>query len=234
MAAQAWTLSKLIDTVKDDLDLHQENFVTQRDLIRFVELAIEDAQELVIDCYSDFLKTFVDFDVTAGQTVIDLPEDIYDSRLRGFFYSEDGWNQEASPYKIRKIRMTDVGRVSTYDPYSYDLINSSEDGQQLWIYPAIREDSANRFRLWYIRRFNVPTQNTDVLDKGLRVQYLLSHVKCSVMKKEGNAMLDLEAAELLKQEEKIKRSLSSLTDDDENTLLEPDDYALSLAGYDEY
>ncbi|HYX39933.1 MAG TPA: hypothetical protein VE954_43105 [Oligoflexus sp.] len=231
MAEAPWTLSRLIDEVKDDLELHQEDFVTTRDLIKFVRHAIEDAQDIVIGCYSDFLKTFADFDVTAGQTVLDLPEDIYDSRMRGFYYSDAGWDDPASnPYKIRKMR-----DVQAYDgeAYRYDLINSSTDGQQLYIYPAITEASDNKFRLWYIRKFNIPTAMSDVLDKGLRVQYLLSHVKCAVMLKEGDPMYDSELAKLTAQQESMKMSLSSLTDDDENTILEPDDYALSMAGYDE-
>lgn len=235
MAALDWTLIRIIDKVRDDLELHAEDFVTKADLIQFVHDAIDDAEEIVIDCFSDFLLNFEYPDVTAGATEIPLPADLYESRLRGVFYSQSGFTagiKTGDSYKLKRMRLEDAGSSNTGDAYEYRLINNSQGEQKLFVYPAITETSDSTYKpflTWYIRKFIRPTEDSDVLDKGLRIQYILSHVKCSVMQKEGNVLLDVETGKLMKQEDKLKNSLSRLTDDDEGTLMEISDYALDEA-----
>lgn len=236
MAALPWTLDRLITKVQDDLDLHAEDFVTPEELEQYVEDAITDAEEIVIDCFADTLLTFEDLTVTAGQEIIPFPSDIYETRIRGFYHAPYGFSSEnpQGVYKLRQIPISEAGQQTPNEYHRYRIINSTADGPQIYVYPPITEASTDKFRVWYIRQFKRPTSMSDTLDPMLRPQYILAHVKCSAMKKEGDAMLDVEAANLLKQEDKIKRSISRPTDDDEGVLLEPDDYALSEAYGDDY
>lgn len=231
MIKALWTLAEVIAKVQDDLDLHAEDFVTFDDLRQFVLDAVDDAEELIIDCFSDFLLTFRDLEVAKGQTQITLPEDLYESRLRGMYFSESGF--DGAPmgisYKLRRLSLERITDVTAGDDYRYRLINKYPLGQRLYVYPAIRSDSSTQIRMWYIRQFSRPHEPTDTIEKGLRIQYVLCHVKCAVMQKAGDAMLEAELAKLAKQEDKLKNSLSRLTDDDEDVYLEPDNYALEEA-----
>jgi hypothetical protein len=230
MAALPWTLDRIITKVQDDLDLHSENVASPEDLEQFVEDAITDAEEIVIQCFADTLLTFETITVTAGQETIPFPTDIYETRLRGIYHAPLGFTTTPQgSYKLRQIPIGEAGQQYPSEYHRYRIVNSTADGPQIYVYPPIAEDSTDKFRIWYIRQFKRPTSMSDVLDPMLRPQYILAHVKCAVMKKEGDAMLDVEAANLLKQEEKIKRSISRPTDDDEGVLLEPDDYALDEA-----
>lgn len=231
MAVEPWTLTNIVAKVQDDLDLHDENF--SDDIKQWVNDAIDDFEELVIDLNSDFLLDKAYIVGTEGDTEADLPDDIYESRMRGLFFSEYGFSQVniGERYKLHRINLERVADVDSEDPYQYRLINSAASGQKLFIYPALRETSTDKFMIWYIRQFKRLDADTDVLEKGIRIQYVLAHVKCAAMQKSGDPLLDVEAQKLLKQEEKAKKSLSRLTDDSEGDYIEPDDYALDEADY---
>lgn len=232
--AEEWPLSRIVSKIQDDLDLHEENFVTTDDIKQFIGDAIDDAEEIIIDCFSDFFLTYSDLSVTAGDTTIVLPEDLYESRLRGVYFSEGGFGSDANgeAYKLRKISLSDVTNVGSSDRYTYRLINTTSLGQKLYVYPAIRDTSTSQFRVWYIRQAKRLDDDTDLLEKGLRVQYILAHVKKSILEKIGDPMVEVWAKRLDKQEDKLKNSLARLTDDDEDVRLEPTDEALDEAyGY---
>lgn len=238
MANQPWPLSRIVSKVQDDLDLHEENFVTPDDIKQYINDAIDDAEELIIDCFSDHFLTYKLLEVTADDTLLELPEDLYESRIRGFWYSTVGFESlepTGDAYKVKKLKLERIKDVSSQDCYQYRLFNSSQQGQRLKIFPAIREDSDDRFLLCYIRQAKRLYENSDELEKGIRIQYVLTHVKKSVASKIGDPMLEEYAKKLEVQSEKLKKSLSRLTDDDEDDYLEPDDYAMSEAyGYDDY
>lgn len=232
MAALPWTLIRIIDKVRDDVQLHAEDFVTYADMVEFVNDAIDDAEEIVVDTFSDFLLTYEDLDLTIGDRVVDLPVDIYESRFRWLAYSEQGFdtnNVAGDKYKLTKLKLERMADVDVNDPYQYRLINTTADGQKLYIYPPVRVTSDYQFRLFYIRQFRRLEEQLDVLEKGLRPQYIIAHVKCAVLRKMADPMLDVEVQNLMKQEDKLKNSMSRLTDDDEDILLEPDEYSLDEA-----
>ena len=238
MANQPWPLSRLVSKVQDDMDLHEENFVTTEDLKQFVNDAIDDAEEIIIDCFSDFFLTYSFAEVVAEDTEIALPADIYESRIRGIWFNASGFESPVPTgegYKVKKLKLERMMDVSTGDAYQYRLFNSSVLGQKLKIFPAIREDSEDQFLLCYIRQARRLYNTTDVLEKGIRVQYVLTHVKKAVASKIGDPMVEELKVKLDEQKQVIRRSLSNLTDDDEDSYLEPDDRAMNEAyGFDDY
>jgi hypothetical protein len=231
MAVEPWSLANIVSKVQDDLDAHDENLTD--DIKQWVNDAIDDLEEIVIDLNQDFLLDYKDLTVAIGATEIDLPDDIYESRIRWLFFSENGYNQpeNGEMYKLTKIKLEKIAEVGADDAYQYRLFNSATSGQKIFLFPPARETSTDKFRLWYIRQFKRLDDDADVLEKGLRIQYILSHVKCAGMQKLGDPMLDVENQKLLKQEDKVKKSLSRLTDDSEDDYLEPDDHALDEADY---
>jgi hypothetical protein len=228
-----WTLDELVTKIQNDLELHEEVFVTPGDITSFINDAIDAAEQIIIDLFSDFFLTYVDLTVKAGQTIIDLPNDLFESRMRGIYYNESGWSttQMANQqyYKVKKMSLELNGYVQQNDAWQYRLVNSSSLTQKLFFFPAIDVDSDDRFRLWYIRRALRLKEPEDLLEKGLRPQYILSHAKCAIMQKEGDPSLDVELGNLAKQEQALVSALSRLTDDDEDSYLYPDIHALSEA-----
>ena len=62
----AWTLDQIITKIQNDNELHAENFVTKPEIISFINDAIDDAEQLIIDSFSDFFLTFIDYDIVQG------------------------------------------------------------------------------------------------------------------------------------------------------------------------
>ena len=101
-----WTLDSLITKIQNDHELHAENFVTRTEIISFLNDAIDDAEQLIIDSFSDFFLTFVDYDIVEGIGEIVVPDDMFDFRIRGIYYDFKGFNPASSTtsqwYKIKK------------------------------------------------------------------------------------------------------------------------------------
>jgi hypothetical protein len=228
----AWTLNQLITKIQNDNELHAENFVTRSEIKDFLNDAIEDAEQLIIDSFSDFFLTFVDYDIVEGVGEILIPDDIYDFRIRGMFYDLKGFDVNDSGtsqwYKIKKLPIERFSAVHKSDIYHYRITNDVT-GAKIGIYPDFREDLQAKVRLWYIRSAVRLEDDTDILERGIRAQYVMCHAKVAIMEKEGDPMLDTMMARLEKQTEKLLSSISRVTDDDEDSYLEMDFEALDEA-----
>ena len=226
-----WDLDRLTTKIQRDLELHAEIFVQPEDIKSFINDAIDDAEELIIDSFSDFFITFEDYTVEVGDSFLALPDDIYEMRTRGLYFDKKSYNQTSTVntgtwYKIKKIRLESISQVSSNDFYQYRNINTQADGPRIHIFPNIREDSQGRFRLWYIRKAKRLDELADVLETGLRPQYIISHAKVAILHKENSDMVGLELEKLGAQTKKMLDSLSRVADDDEDSYLSPDNNAL--------
>ena len=219
-----WTLEKLIFKIQNDLELHAENFVTPEEVKAFINDAIADAEQLIIDSFSDFFLTFVDYPLAVSDAVIPLPDDIFDFRIRGIYYDTQGYAQSdgntSDWYKIKKLPLERFALVNKSDIYHYRLINDNVTGPRIGLYPSYREKAGALTRLWYIRQASRLINNSDVLETGIKPQFILSHAKIAVMNKEGDPMIDVQMANLAVQEQKMVSAISRLTDDDEDSYLE--------------
>lgn len=221
-----WTVDRIITKVQNDLELHAEIFTTFDDLKQFLYDAIDDAEETIIDCFSDFFLAFQDYTVSSGESFFVIPEDIYELRIRGLYYDKNAYNQQSAStlsnwYKVKKITLETIANVDANDLYQYRIVNNSE-GPVISVYPNIRDDSTGRFRLWYIRQAVRPEGDLDVIERGLRPQYLIAHMKVAVLNKENSDFLPIAQGELDKQRAKLINSLSRLSDDEEDSYLKPD------------
>lgn len=228
----AWTLDRLITKIQNDNELHAENFVTRPEIISFLNDAIDDAEQLIIDSFSDFFLTFVDYSVVEGVGEILIPADMYDFRIRGMYFDLRGFDVNSTGisqwYKIKKLPLERFSGVYEKDVYHYRLTNDAT-GAKIGIYPDFREDLQAKVRLWYIRSAVRLVDDSDILETGIRAQYVLAHAKTAIMEKEGDPMLDTMMARLEKQTAKLISSISRVTDDDEDSYLEMDLEALDEA-----
>lgn len=228
----AWTLDQLRTKIQNDNELHAENFVTPSEITAFLNDAIEDAEQLIIDSFSDFFLTFVDYDIVEGVGEILVPDDMFDFRIRGMFFDLKGFDPNSTGtsqwYKIKKLPIERFSGIYQDDVYHYRLTNAA-GGPKIGIYPDFREDLQAKVRLWYIREAVRLSEDTDILEVGIRPQYVLAHAKVAIMEKEGDPMLAEMTVRLEKQTEKLISSISRVTDDDEDSYLEMDFEALDEA-----
>jgi hypothetical protein len=71
--------------------------------------------------------------------------------------------------------------------------------------------------------------DVDILETGIKPQYVLAHAKAAIMAKEGDDMLDTMLGNLALQRDKMISSVARLTDDDEDSYIELDHESLDEA-----
>jgi hypothetical protein len=239
--AQTWTLSDLINRVNKDLDLESEKFYKPALMTEAVNSAITNVEKIVINEYNDYLLAYQDYNISADQDTLTLPTDLYMFRIRGIYYKRSGFdtisNVDDQIYKIRKISLEDIMDVNSRDAYRYRLFNNTNNGQEIQLYPPIRSDDAGtaKIRLFYIRHFARLTALTDVLDVPYP-EYILDYLRKLVMIKEGHPLLPEIIRNLAQARLDIMKDMKFLSDDEEDTKLEPNrdtltEFGSQLDGY---
>lgn len=239
--AQTWTLSDLINRVNKDLDLESEKFYKPALMTEAVNSAITNVEKIVINEYNDYLLAYQDYNISADQDTLTLPTDLYMFRIRGIYYKRSGFdtisNVDDQIYKIRKISLEDIMDVNSRDAYRYRLFNNTSNGQEIQLYPPIRSDDAGtaKIRLFYIRHFARLTALTDVLDVPYP-EYILDYLRKLVMIKEGHPLLPEIIRNLAQARLDIMKDMKFLSDDEEDTKLEPNrdtltEFGSQLDGY---
>jgi hypothetical protein len=191
-----------------------------------INSAITDVERIVINQYNDYLMAYQDYNLSAGQDTLTLPTDLYMFRIRGIYYKRSGFdtisNTDDEIYKIRKISLEDIMSVNTRNAYQYRLFNNSASGQEIQLYPPVRAYDAGtaKIRIFYIRHFARLSDLTDVLDVPYP-EYILDFVRRLVMIKEGHPLLPEVIQNLRQGRRDILEDMKYLSDDDEDTKLEP-------------
>lgn len=233
--AETWTLSDLINRVNKDLDLEAETFYKTPLMTEAVNSAITDVEKIVINQFNDYLLAYQDYNISTDQELLTLPTDLYMFRIRGIYYKRSGFdtiqNTDDEFYKIRKISLEDIMDVNSRSPYKYRLFNNASSGQEIQIYPPIRSDDAGtaKIRIFYIRHFARLSNLTDVLDVPYP-EYILDYVRRLVMIKEGHPLLPAVTRSLAQGRIDIEQDMKFLSDDDEDTKLEPSNDSLREFG----
>lgn len=230
--AEVWTQNRLINRISKDLDLEGETFYRPALLEEAINVAITDAEKLVVNEYSDYLLTYQDYDLTAGQTELVIPSDIYKFRIRGIHFKQSGFDTVAlnvrDTYKLKKIPIEEVTDQQELDEYRYRLINGITNGKQIMLYPPIRDEDTGtaKIRVWYIRTFRRLFEDSDILDVPY-YEYILNHVRRAVMIKEGHPMINEVSRDLAMNTQDILKDMKFLSDDEEDAILEPNYRSLS-------
>ena len=234
--AEDWTQNKIIQRVRKDLDIEGDKFFRPALMEEALNSAITDCEELVIDQYSDYLLTYKDYDITENQSYLSMPSNIYHSRVRWIHFKKSGFtnlvNQNnAEAYKLKKISLEQIQDLSTLDAYQYRILNDATNGPLIYIFPYVRsEDSGTaRIRVWYIRNFKRLFDLADITDVPVP-EYLLANLRCKIMLKGAFPMLTEAKRELTLQTNRLIKTLKMITDDEEDSILEPNYAALDTYG----
>jgi hypothetical protein len=199
------------EKVQTDLDLQDEDFVTDDELLGYFNEAIDDVEAVIHTLYEDYFLTTATISLVNGTQDYAWPSDIYAQKVRGFFY-ENGTRK----YMIRKIkRIHDIPDIQSDDDLRYIPMNTTATGYKIRFYPTPAETGAYG-KLWYIRNAKVLTLDADVCDIPEFANVIMQQVKVRCYEKEGNpnvmkAMADLEAMKKLMVE-----TLTNMVDDEQD------------------
>lgn len=226
------TLLDIRQQVKDDLDLNEETFVTDADLDRWTNDAIESAESEIHTLYEDYFLSRVEYTLTPGVRDLDFPSDLYASKVRKLLFKESlsAPNTAAHEVKREKNLIQAEGR----DIYEYQSAtptltwietNNASEGRKLRLYP--QQVRSGFLIMYYIRNAARLVNDTDVCDIDEFERYIVQFVKTQAYLKDG----DPRSEDSKGLEEQLKsqmiNSLSNRTPDNN------DEIVLDLAHYED-
>lgn len=203
------TYAQLKTIIEEENDLEQEIFIQATELLEYFNRGIKMAEAAIhkLGLEDEYFKTSAPLALVTGASDIDLPENIYASKILEIVYESGN-----TIFEIKRIRGRDklvykkiLNQTSVGSPpiYRYDLKNdSADDGIQIELVPDSLETSASNVTIEYIREANILEDDDSVCDIPEFYTFLLAFVRWKVRDKEGHpgsedAKLDYEAEKSL-------------------------------------
>ena len=213
------TYATLSAKVKSELDLYEETFITDTELLGYFNEGIDTVEGLIHTIYEDYFLCKTTLSIVSGTQDYALPSGIYAQKIRRLIYSDS----TTSGYDIRQIKnLSDIPYSQTEDALRYLLTNEAATGPRISFYPTPNFTSSSYVTLFYIRNATkftgVTTETCDIPEWS---HVVVQYVKWRCMEKEGHPNVG-EAAQALDQLKSLMVETLSNRVIDEDTKLQND------------
>lgn len=188
-----WSATNILERVKDELDLNEETFIDDQELIRYCNAAIDRAEQQLIGIHKDYFLTSETLSLVSGTREYALPSTIYGHKIRRIIYE-----QGSQVYKVTRIQdwkkferkaIEDVNNSATL--LEYFLVNDAPGEPRIMFVP-VPAQTGPYVTVWYVRqsnRFIMPVSDpTNILDMPEAFNYVVEFVKMKCDIKEKRAM----------------------------------------------
>lgn len=213
---RAWTYTQFKGKVLNDLDMVDEDFITEEEWLDYANEAIDECEQIVhtLGRESLYFLTSAPLELVDGTASYDLPEDIYGNKIVNITF-DDG----STSYEIKRIRdLRKIPCISESDNFRYLLTNSADDGYKIKLYPTPAADDTTSITIWYIRNAKQMEEDDDELDLPEAVNFVIQHMKVRAYEKEGHPNVVKAMSDLAKQRELLEGTLSEMVVDGDSDL----------------
>lgn len=242
-----FTFGEAAQKVRSELDLQEETFIGPDELVGYFNDAIHEAESEILKINEDYLLSYTTLSMVTGESLIDLPANIYAQKIRALIYING-----STQYSVKRIRgankfdiLTQIQQYGTSDDYRYIPINQTA-GQQskIQLVPTSREDG-DYLTLWFIRSANrIPTaaelgtaptdsntdaQNNTVLDLPEAANFIFEFVKRKCLPKDGDPRVAEQDVVTERQRALMIETLTDQVPDDDDTILPDMDFYVSTS-----
>lgn len=210
--------------VEKELDLEEENFIQDSEMLEYFNKARREAEAEVLGIYEDYLLDKAPLPLVLGQDRYDLPTGIYASKMRGIIYDNG-----SVLYEILRIRSAkkflERGAIRTADPidyYRYIMLNTAANGIQIELSPPSKETSATNVYIFFLRKIPDLVLDTDIVDAEIpeSLNFIYAYVKRLCKQKENAGVIPPDAqAEEDKQRALMVETLTNMIPDDDNEVI---------------
>ena len=232
----AKTLKQIRDQVISDLDLQEEEWISESELNVWINEGIKNAEAQVHTLYEDYFLTESDpIAISLGQKVVDYPSDIYANKVRKIIFT-DGTGTHTASHEVKRVSNLLEGK--TADLYSSDTtlpilrwspINQAGVGRKIRLFP---ETGRSGFLyIWYIREVSQLVNDSDVCEIDEFSHYIVQYAKTKAYLKDGDPRAD--DSKVLEEQYKqdMIETLSDMVPDKNNELvMDLDHYDDSVGG----
>lgn len=216
-----WTWAQIKDKVERDLDLQDETFIQDEEMLGYANEAIDECEAEILTLYEDYFLTSANLALVTGTSEYSLPSDIYATKIRSIIYRSGSLIFPIT--KIKEWNKFEAIAFETAYPatqtYKYILKNpSAAAGYKIVLYPPAQETSATNVTIWYIRNANRLTALTDTCDIPEFVQFVIQYVKVRCYEKEGHPNLEFSVQALEKQRAMMVQTLGDMIPDGDSEI----------------
>ena len=216
-----WTWLEMKTKIENDLDLQCEETVSPEEMLGYANDGIDEAESVIHNLNEDYFFTKDQITLAVGQSVYDMPSDIYAQKIRGLVFDNG-----TETYPVRRIKLEKVAYVRSEDPYCWLPTNKVNDGvvtdygPKIELVPASRDAGAYITR-YYIRNAKRLTADTDECDIPEFTAFVIAFVKVQAAIKEMHPRLEFFQGELERLRAQMTVTLTEMTPDGDNWI-EPD------------
>lgn len=211
------TYSSIKTKLENDLDLIDEDFITETELLGYINEAIDDCESIIhnLGLEAKYFLTTDTLTLVSGTSDYSMPSDIYANKIVKVFYNNAG-----KIYEIPRIRdLAVVPHIQSGEDYQYQILNLTA-GIKMRLLPTPAESGAyvQRYYIRNVRALTTSTASTNTCEVPESVNFIYAHVKCRVGEKEGNPSLPEWKAGLLQQHDLMVQNLQEFTQDNNNQI----------------
>jgi hypothetical protein len=215
--AKTWATLK--EEIKDDMNLHGEDFVSDLELLAWANDGIEQAEKEIVSLYDKYFETDTTLSLVSGTQRYNLPSDIMAHKITHIEY-----NNGSKEYEVRYLKRKDEVRYSdqTDDYYRYRLRNDSVNGMQIEIFPTPTETSTN-MKVYYIRTATRIVADSDTIEIPIADAFIKQYIKDQVRGKELGPMWDHSESQAMQRQRALMiEALNNMIPDDSRDEIQPD------------
>ena len=217
------TLKQIRDQVISDLDLEEEEWISESELNVWINEAIKVAESHIHTLYEDYFLVESDpIEIVAGQTLVDYPSNIYANKVRKIIFTDNTGTNTGS-HEVERVKNLIEGK--TADLYASDTTtpvlrwtptNKVGEGRKIRLFPETGR--TGRLYIWYIREVSQLVNDNDVCEVDEFSHYIVQYVKTKAYLKDGDPRGD--DSKLLEEQYKqdMINTLSDMVPDKNNEL----------------
>lgn len=226
---QGPTLASIKQQIKQQADIENGDFVSETELVNYINEGIDTAQKLVSSISNDtgYFLTQQTQDITAGKSLYTLPNDMFSTKIKKVIYKKA--NDEI--YTISRFRGetriidmldADIDNVQN-DDYRYLLIRDTTDTStslpKMRISPTPDTTVRGGLLIYYIRSAQILQNDNDRLDIPEATNFIVKYGIYMVLKKDMNPKTDIAIRELQFEKDLLMETLQNITSDGDNLLI---------------
>jgi hypothetical protein len=218
------TYSEAKTKIEQDLDLEDEVFIQDPEMLAYFNDALREAEKEVLTIYEDYLLAKTYLPLVLNQSAYSLPTGIMANKIRGIVYSQSDIVYEITRIRDKRkfLEIELLKNANPTDYYKYYVLNESTTGIQIELVPASKETSSTNVIVHYIRKVDAVVDDTDIVDKDIpeSIDFVYAYVKARCKQKENGGVMPQDAAAELEQQRKmLVDTLTDMIPDDDNEVI---------------
>ena len=221
------TLLEMKEKIKSDLEMREEQYLPDSDIVRLINDAVSDAHKHIVRVYEDYFLSFHTQELAATQSVLTLPVDLFADKIRAIIYRDGEIGSASITCEFSKVKsLRDAMNVR-------NIISNNSGAMRLWLLTdqtvatrgvkLIPETGrAGHVDMWYIRRPALMANDSDVCPIPEFADYVVQRAKVAYYRNDGDPRYADEKGELLELQEQMINTLSNRTLGEDDNVIKRD------------